>query len=137
MVDNNYQHRLSFKVRDYECDMQGVVNNAVYQQYLEHARHEFLLDKGIDFAALAKNNINLVVVRAELDYKRPLGSGDQFWVFSNVQRASKVRFEFLQDIYREKDDQLILQAKITGTAVNERGRPFIPEEIDQLFGQVN
>lgn len=134
MVENNYQHRLSFKVRDYECDIQGVVNNSVYQQYLEHARHEFLLDKGIDFAALAKNNVNLVVVRAELDYKRPLESGDQFWVFTNVQRASKVRFEFLQDIYREKDNQLILQGKIIGTAVNERGRPSIPEEIDQLFG---
>ena len=133
MTEKDYQHQLSLKVRDYECDIQGVVNNSVYQQYLEHARHEFLLDKGIDFADLAKNKINLVVVRAELDYKRPLESGDNFLVCTNVQRASKVRFEFLQDIYRENDNQLMLQGKIIGTAVNERGRPSIPQEIDQLF----
>ena len=63
---------LDFKVRDYECDMQGIVNNSVYQNYLEHARHEYLLAKGIDFAELARQKINLVVLRAELDYKLPL-----------------------------------------------------------------
>lgn len=133
MEDSTYQHKLSFKVRDYECDIQGVVNNSVYQQYLEHSRHEYLLDKGIDFAALAKNNINLVVVRVELDYKRPLKSGDRFWVGTNVQRSSKVRFEFLQDIYREDGNQLILQGKIIGTALNERGRPSIPDDINALI----
>jgi acyl-CoA thioester hydrolase len=84
MKDIKYQHKLPFKVRDYECDILGVVNNSVYQQYLEHSRHEYLLEKGIDFAALAKNNIHLVVVRVELDYKRPLQSGDKFWVGTNM-----------------------------------------------------
>lgn len=133
MSEDSYQYRLNFKVRDYECDMQGVVNNSVYQQYLEHARHEFLLEKGIDFSELTKNNINLVVVRAELDYKFPLRSGDSFWVCLNAKQVSKVRFEFLQDIYRAEDDRLILKGKITGTALNERGRPSIPEGISQLF----
>jgi acyl-CoA thioester hydrolase len=128
-----YKHRLEFKVRDYECDIQGVVNNSVYQNYLEHARHELMLDSGINFAELAKNNINLVVVRAELDYKFPLQSGEGFWVGTNIQQASKVRFEFLQDIYRSTDDKLIVKGKIIGTAVNERGRPFVPEDIAALF----
>ena len=39
-----------FSVRDYECDLQGIVNNAVYQNYYEHARHQFLLGKKVDFA---------------------------------------------------------------------------------------
>lgn len=129
----DYSYKLDFKVRDYECDIQGFVNNGVYQNYLEHTRHEFLLDKGVNFAELAKNNINLVVVRAELDYKFPLESGDEFWVGLTMQQSSKVRFEFLQDIFRTSDNKLILNAKITGTSINERGRPFVPDELGKLF----
>ena len=61
--------RVDFKVRDYECDIQGIVNNGVYFNYLEHARHEFLLSKGVDFAALAEQKINLVVIRSEMNFK--------------------------------------------------------------------
>jgi len=128
-----YAFRLDFKVRDYECDIQGIVNNGVYQNYLEHARHEYLLASGVDFAELAKNNINLVVVRAELDYKMPLQSGDEFWIGLNTRQSSKVRFDFLQDIYRSSDNRLVMKAKITGTSINERGRPFVPQEISGLF----
>lgn len=124
---------LDFKVRDYECDMQGIVNNSVYQNYLEHARHEFLLSKGIDFAELARQKINLVVLRAELDYKLPLVSGDEFYVDVSVEQSSRVRFDFLQNIYRKRDQKLMLAAKITGTSLNERGRPFVPDVIIQLF----
>lgn len=124
---------LDFKVRDYECDMQGIVNNSVYQHYLEHARHEYLLAKGVDFAELTRQKIHLVVLRAELDYKQPLVSGDEFYVDVAVVQSSRVRFEFLQNIYRKRDNKLMLAAKITGTSLNERGRPFVPEVIEKLF----
>lgn len=129
----DYAHRIELKVRDYECDIQGVVNNGVYLNYLEHARHEFLLAVGIDFAELAKNGINLVVVRSEIDYKTPLQSGDLFWVGSNARQASKVRFEFLQDIYRAKDDRVVARGRIIGTSLNQRGRPFLPDAILSLI----
>lgn len=128
-----YTARLEFQVRDYECDMQGVVNNAVYQHYLEHARHEFLKTLGIDFAELSRRGINLVVVRAELDYKASLTSGDRFWVDTRLERISPVRFAFLQDIYREPDLKLALSGKVIGTALNERGRPKMPDEIARLL----
>ena len=37
------------KVRAYECDLQCIVNNANYQHYMEHARHEFLEKVGANF----------------------------------------------------------------------------------------
>ena len=127
------QFKLDFKVRDYECDIQGVVNNSVYQNYLEHTRHEFLLAQGINFAELAAQKVNLMVLHAELDYKWPLKSGDEFYVDLTLERASRVRFDFLQNIYRKSDNKLCLAARITGTSVNERGRPFLPEVIEKLF----
>ena len=132
----DYTFKLDFKVRDYECDIQGVVNNGVYQNYLEHARHEFLLASGIDFAGLAQQGINLVVARAELDYKYPLRSGETFWVGLNLQQVSRIKFEFLQDIYRSSDDKLIVSARIMGAALNERGRPFLYEPVVGLCEQL-
>ncbi len=124
---------MEMDVRDYECDIQGIVNNGVYQNYLEHVRHEYLKDMGIDFADYARNGINLVVVRAELDYKLPLSSGDKFVVGLKMVRESKARFAFYQDIFRLSDNKPVMKAKIIGTALNERGRPSIPAELDALL----
>jgi acyl-CoA thioester hydrolase len=129
----NYSHSIEFKVRDYECDMQGVVNNSVYQNYLEHARHEFLQSRGIKFAEITASGINLVVIRAELVYRKSLASNDQFVVRSLVRKVSPLRFEFQQDIYRLPDEKLMLTASITGTSLNQEGRPFIPGILSQLF----
>lgn len=120
---------LEMAVRDYECDLQGVVNNAVYQNYLEHARHEYLKLVGIDFAALAAQKINLVVTRVEIDYKTSLVSGDRFVVEVRLERISPVRIGFRQDIYRLPDRKLVVQALVTGTALNAKGRPQLPEAL--------
>ena len=59
----NYIYELEMKVRDYECDLQGIVNNANYQHYLEHTRHEFLTSVGVSFAALHEQGVDPVVAR--------------------------------------------------------------------------
>jgi acyl-CoA thioester hydrolase len=128
-----YKFKIDCQVRDYECDMQGYVNNAVYQNYLEHARHGYLKQLGINFAELAKQKVNLVVVRAELDYKFPLQSNDNFWIGLNLERVSKIRFKFLQDIYRYPDDKLVLESIIIGTSLNEKGRPQLFKEVDRVL----
>lgn len=132
-IGMQYKHELEFKVRDYECDMQGVVNNGVYQNYLEHARHEFLQTQGLNFAQLTAAGVNLVVVRAELDYKKSLVSNDRFVVRSLLRQVSRIRFEFQQDIYRLPDETLMLEARITGTSTNDKGRPYLPDALARLF----
>jgi acyl-CoA thioester hydrolase len=126
-----FTHEMS--VRDYECDIQGIVNNGVYQNYLEHVRHLYLKTIGIDFTAYARRGINLVVVRAELDYRHPLTCGDRFLVGLNLVRVTRLRFAFHQDIYRLPDKKTALNGKFTVTALNERGRPDLPPEIEAVL----
>ena len=126
------QFSLNFEVRDYECDIQGIVNNAVYQHYLEHTRHQFLKSQGLDFAQITQAGINLVVTRIEVDYLAPLKSGDTFRVELKAERVSRLRFGFVQHIYRD-DGKLMLRAKVTGTGVDRAGQIGLPPDIEGLF----
>lgn len=129
----NHIHDTHFEVRDYECDIQGIVNNSVYQNYLEHARHQFLHTRGLDFAATTFQGIHLVVIRAELDYKRSLRSNDHFYVETRVERESKLKFAFYQQIFRSTDKQLMLSAKVIITSTTKEGRPTLFEQADLLL----
>jgi acyl-CoA thioester hydrolase len=124
---------LEMAVRDYECDLQGVVNNAVYQNYLEHARHEYLKTINIDFAALTAQGINLVVTRVEIDYKSSLVSGDRFVVEVRPERISPVRIGFRQDIYRLPDRKVVVKAVVIGTGLNTKGRPQLPQSLKDIL----
>jgi len=125
----------SMAVRDYECDMQGVVNNAVYQNYLEHARHEFLKSRGLDFAQLTADGIIVVVVRAEIDYLRSLRSGDKFRVSVVPKQESRIRLAFDQEIttISGPEQEPVVRARIITTAVNARGRPYFPASLGVLL----
>ncbi len=120
-------------VRDYECDLQGVVNNAVYQNYTEHARHEFLKSRGLDFAALTASGLHVMVTRAELDYLRSLRSGDLFRVSVQTERVSRLRMAFVQQITLLPQGTPILNARFVVAAVNAQGRPCFPEQLEQLL----
>ena len=125
MTDTKYKYSLEFIVRDYECDIQGVVNNANYQHYLEHARHEYLISKGISFVEFHNEGLDLIVTRIEIDYKYPLRSRDRFAVSVNIEKEGNARLVFIQDIYRVTDDKLIVRARVTGVAT-KNGRPVPP-----------
>jgi len=126
-------YSVEFRVRDYECDIQGVVNNANYQHYLEHARHEFLISKGISFAALHDEGLDLIVTKVEIEYKFPLRSRDSFVVTVNMAREGNIRIAFYQEIYRIPDNKLIVKAKIT-TAATRNGRPVFPADLISQLG---
>ena len=99
------------KVRDYECDLQGIVNNSNYQHYIEHARHEFLISKGLSFALLHEQGIDCVVSSVEMRFKTPLKSRDEYAVRLNVGKEG-IKYVFLQDIYRLSDNKLCVRAKV-------------------------
>lgn len=117
---------LDFEVRDYECDLQGIVNNAVYQNYLEHARHQYLKSVSLDFAQMHLDGIDPIVYRIEIDYKKPLKSGDKFSIELTVERDGNLKFIFNQQIFKS-DETLILKAKVIAV-FTKNGRPIVPPQ---------
>ena len=73
-----YIFETRMEVRDYECDIEGIVNNANYLHYAEHTRHLFLRSLGVSFAALHEQGIDAVVHSMKLQYKVPLRCDDEF-----------------------------------------------------------
>lgn len=130
-----YDFELELQVRDYECDIQGIVNNSVYQNYLEHCRHKFLHEAGLDFAQLHNDGIDAVVIRAELDYKIPLKPADDFLVRLKMGKHGRLRIVFLQQIIRKSDEKLIVDAKIF-TVLTRNGRPVSPDLLIEKFEKI-
>ena len=106
-----YIYELKMKVRDYECDLQGIVNNANYQHYIEHTRHEFLLSAGISFAQLHEQCIDAVVARLSIAFKTPLRSGDEF-VSKLYLKKEGIKYIFYQDIFRLPDLKPVIKAAV-------------------------
>ena len=74
----NYIFETRMEVRDYECDIEGIVNNANYLHYAEHTRHLFLRSLGVSFAKLHEQGVDAVVARMNLQFKTPLRCDDEF-----------------------------------------------------------
>lgn len=128
----NPVHETEMMVRDYECDIQGIVNNAVYQNYLEHARHEFLHSVGLNFIQLHDDGIDAVVTSIQLDYKLALRPRDEFVIKLGMHKQGRVRFVFDQSIVRKADGELVLEAQVVGVLTRD-GRPIAPDLFDEVF----
>lgn len=128
MDGKQHLFELELSVRDYELDLQGIVNNSVYQNYLEHARHEFLYSLNIDFAGLHDEGKDLIISRVEIDYKYPLKSHERFKVTLDIRREGHLKVVFDQKILRVPDEKTIVKAQVKGVCLKE-GKLVKPEKI--------
>lgn len=103
--NETYDFVLEMKVRDYECDLQGIVNNANYQHYYEHTRHEFFVTKNVSFSDMHNRGIDFVVARLTMAFKRSLHPGEQFLSTLNVSKNG-VKYVFQQKIYSLPEHRL-------------------------------
>ena len=107
----NYIFETSMEVRDYECDIEGIVNNANYLHYMEHTRHLFLKSRGLSFAEMLNKGVDAVVARMNLQYKTPLRCDDEFISRLGL-RKEGLRYVFNQDIFRASDNRLCVRATV-------------------------
>ena len=127
-----YVFETEMEVRDYECDIQGIVNNANYLHYTEHTRHLYLMSLGVSFAKLHEQGVDPVVARMNLQYKTPLRSDDVFVSKLGV-RKEGLRYVFNQDIFRKSDGRLCPRAVVELVCLIN-GKLGNSEDYDRAFG---
>lgn len=128
---SKYIFETKIEVRDYECDIEGIVNNANYLHYMEHTRHLFLREAGLSFAKMHEKGVDAVVARMNLQYKVPLRCDDvmisKLWI-----EKQGVRYIFHQDIIREVDNKLSCRATVELVCLIN-GRLGNSEDYDKAF----
>lgn len=126
----DYVFELRFQVRDYEVDVEGIVNNANYLHYLEHTRHEFCRHVGFSFRQMHEKGLDPVVSHIDIRYIRSLGLGDEMVSRLALKRRGPV-FVFIQDIYTT-DGQPVVRATVDVVSF-ENGRISRGEILAQAF----
>jgi len=121
--------KCSLKVRTYECDSYGHVNNANYLNYLEFARYEFLKSIGYDYESMLKDGYSFYIARIEINYKKPAFTDDDLEIRSRSIKKGAVSGTLSQEVWR--GDDLIVGAEVTWAFVDANGLPAkIPPKYD-------
>jgi len=127
----NYIFETRMQVRDYECDIEGIVNNANYLHYCEHTRHLFLQQCGLSFAEMHRKGVDAVVARMNLQYKTPLRPDDEFISRLSLTKEG-IKFVFHHDIFRAADEVLCFRGDVTLVCL-VNGRLSGSEDYDRAF----
>lgn len=121
------------RVRDYEVDSQGIVNNAVYLHYLEHTRHEFCREAGTSFRSMQSEGIDPVLRRVDIEYLTPLRLGEEMESRLTLRRQG-ARFMFRQEIFRMPDGAPVVRADVTVVTLRD-GRLTRGDELAEAFAK--
>ena len=119
------------QVRDYECDIEGIVNNANYLHYCEHTRHLFLKQCGLSFAEMHAKGVDAVVARMSMQFKTPLRPDDEFVSRLGLTKEG-IKYVFHHDLYRVADDKLCFRANVELVCIVD-GRLSDSEDYDRAF----
>lgn len=129
-MSNEYIYELPIKVRDYEVDAEGIVNNANYLHYLEHTRHEFCESAGLTFRRMHELGLDPVVSHIDIRYMRPLGLGESMVSRLALSRRGPV-FVFRQDIYTPSGEPVV--KAVVDIVSFENGRLSRGERLAEAF----
>jgi acyl-CoA thioester hydrolase len=119
-------------VQPADIDRQNHVNNTVYVRWIQEIATAHW---NATAPVPARDEIGWVVLRHEIDYKSPLGLGDQIVLRTWVGKATRVTFERFVEILRQPDRKLMASARTLWVPINpETAKPIrVPPEVRERF----
>ena len=113
------------EVMFFDTDAGGVVHNVAYLRYVETCRTRLGGRLGLDVRAMAASRQFAVVVRTEIDYRRPAVLGDELVVRGWLERVERVRFWCGFEIHRRADGvRLVTCRQLLALVQLPEGRPL-------------
>jgi YbgC/YbaW family acyl-CoA thioester hydrolase len=99
------------QVMFFDTDCAAVVHNIAYLRFIETARTHLAEQLGMGLAEMAGTKLFPVVVRTEIDYRKPAALGDKLAVHGRLESFERSRFWCAFEIRRESDNALIVTSR--------------------------
>ena len=125
------------RVRTYELDSFGHVNNSVYLNYFEEARAEYLRQLGISFDDFARTQTQLVIVESSVKYLSPARYGEVLRIDGDIREFKAATLTLGYEIFCEGDGRKVAEGWTRGAFLDPAtGRPIrAPEPFRTAFSQ--
>ena len=122
----------------FDTDIGGVVHNLAYLRMIETCRTRLAAKMGMDLKSMAETKLFPVVVRTEIDYRRPARLGDWLTIRGTLGEVSKARFWCEFQMIRESDGAVLVTARQALAMVQmPEGRPVrLPADWATRFAEV-
>ena len=117
----------SLVVRTYECDSYGHVNNAVYLNYLEYGRMEYLHQIGFDYNSLVADGYYLYITHIDIYYKMSAFLDDKLSIEVEPVKLRTVSGTFHQTV-RKEDGTVCAEADVSWASVKDGKPSRFPEK---------
>jgi len=99
------------EVMFFDTDCGGVVHNIAYLRMIETCRTHLGTKMGMNFQDMADTQIYPVVLRTEIDYRRPAKLGDKLIIHGRLEKLERVRFWCAFVMTREGDDTPLITCR--------------------------
>ena len=119
------------RVRGYELDMNGHVNQAVYMRYGEHARWECLRAAGVTAEAQTASGVGMIVLELTIRFLNELRDGDELDVSCAYGAKGGKTFTVRHELRRTDG---VLAAEITGVGgmLDLAARRLVPDPMGRM-----
>lgn len=128
-------HKRIFRVRSYECDAYGHVNNANYLRYMQEAALDASAAVGYNEARYNELGHIWLIRETNIEYLRPLRFGDTVEVTTWVSDFRRVRSRRMYELYNVSSGEMVAKASTDWVYIDRAsGRPArVPDEMIAAF----